>query len=189
MPGLIMVLALLLMLPGISRADFQVEAIGKSGRVTSLLVEPTATLLNHTPAAIMFPGSSDATRPGFSMSYAETDSPLLIPLSLAQRFSAAAVDGLAISHRVCLFSKVGLGYLANNAISLAEQTDDTGYVLQLARLYGMGVNVMASEVLSLHFEWERQAPGGIGAGVDLTKADWDPWKEKNMFGAGIRFGF
>ena len=66
MPGLIMVLALLLMLPGISRADFQVEAIGKSGRVTSLLVEPTATLLNHAPAAIMFPGSSDATRPGTS---------------------------------------------------------------------------------------------------------------------------
>ena len=187
MPGLIMVLALLLMLPGISRADFQVEAIGKSGRVTSLLVEPTATLLNRAPAAIKFPGSSDATRLDFSMGHADMDSPSLIQPAQERRLSAAVVDGIAINNRVGLFSKVDMRYSANSAI--ASQNDDTCYVLQWARRYGMGVNVMASEVLSLHFDWERQAPGGIGAGIDPAKADWDPWKEKNMFGAGIRFGF
>lgn len=198
MSGPLKVLAMvMLMLPGMSWADFLEERIGQAGGADSLLLDPQEALLSRQQAAIMYPTHRDMTQPGFSMSYTDSDtdpmrdygSTVSTPLFHPQdkRFSATAVD-LTLSDRIGVFGKVGLRY-PHSGTSPVTLTDGKGYVLPLARRYGVGLNVRASEVLSLQFQWERHAPGGVGAGVDPSKSDWDPWKEKNVFGAGMRVGF
>jgi hypothetical protein len=200
MSGPVMVLAMvMLMLPGMAWADFQVEVIGQPNDITSLQRYPQVALLSRESTAIMSPAHHDVTRPSFSVSYTDSDTDPMRDYGYAvssslflhtqeKRFSTTAV-GLAISDRIGLFGKAGLRYPGYGALSAVNLSDSKGYVLPLARRYGVGVNVMASEVLSLQFQWERHAPGGIGAGIDPSKSDWDPWKEKNVFGAGMRVGF
>lgn len=199
MSGPFKVLAMvMLMLPGMAWADFLEERIGEASGADSLLLDPQEALLSRQPAAVIYPAHRDMTQPGFSMSYTDsytdpmrdygyTASSSLFNPTQDRRFSATAV-GLTLSDRIGVFGKVGLRY-PNSGASPVTLTDGKGYVLPLARRYGVGLNVRASEVLSLQFQWERHAPGGVGAGVDPSKSDWDPWKEKNVFGAGMRVGF
>lgn len=187
----------MLMLPGMAWADFLEERIGQAGAANSLLLNSQVALLSREPA-IVYPTHRFSTQPGFSMSYTDSDtdpmrdygsavSTSLFHPTQDRRFSATAAD-LTLSDRIGVFGKVGLRYPHSGASPVAL-TDGKGYVLPLARRYGVGLNVRASEVLSLQFQWERHAPGGVGAGVDPSKSDWDPWKEKNVFGAGMRVGF
>lgn len=184
----------LLILPGLAWADYLAEEVGLADGATSLLIQPPVAFLSREPVPLIFPGPYDATQLGFSMSYhddASLDSSSnasLIPQARPKRFSAMAIGGLALSQRIGLFGKFGLRYLSNGGLSPASFGEGTS-IQQLARRYGVGVNVKASQVLSLQFQWERYGPQGVGVGADPTKSDWDPWKEKNVFGAGLRLGF
>jgi len=183
----------LLMLPCTVWADFLSDRIGEYSGTTSLLLHPSLAPLEREPAILLLPPPHETIPWGLSMGYAEpmSESPAIFSPSLldqTKHFSATAVGGFALSDRIGLFGKAGLRYAAHDDLATAPGSG-TGYVLRLARRYGVGVNMRANEVLSLHFEWERHAPGGVGAGVDLTRSDWDPWKEKNVFGAGMRLGF
>lgn len=186
----------LLMLPGMVWAAYQAEEIGQADGATSLLIQPPVAFLSREPAPLMFPGPYDATELGFSMSYNDDayslDSPLsssLIPQTHPKRFAATAVGGLAISQRIGLFGKFGLRYSSNGGALSSASFSEGASTQQLAHRYGLGVNVKASQVLSLQFQWERFGPAGVGVGADPTKWEWDPWKEKNVFGAGLRLGF
>jgi len=196
--GLMKLLAIaMLMLPGITWADFLEEHIGQAAGANSLLLQPAMAFAGWEPITVMFPGPYDATRFGLAMSYT-AGSPFGPPsveansLTLSdptKRFAATAIGELTISERVGVFGKFGLRYSSNDVLASTNLTNGAGYLQQVDQRYGVGVNVRASEVLSLQFEWERHSPGGIGVGAGLTKSDWDPWKEKNVFGAGVRFGF
>lgn len=198
MPGSkkLLLVAWLMMPPGMAWADFQVEHIGQADGATSLLLQPPVAFLSREPATVMFPGPHDASRLGFSMGYTDAgftpdlspaDSRSLLPLTQESRFSATAVGELAISERIGVFGKFGLRYAANDSLLPAYLNNGRETMQQMDQRYGVGLNVRASEVLSLHFEWERYALGGTGA--ELTNSGWDPWRERDVFGAGLRLGF
>lgn len=190
-PNKLLVMALLIV-PGMAWADFLAERIGQGSGATSLLLQPQVAFLSREPALLVFPYGT--TRLGLSMSYSDDsfDNPAdlpLVPLVQQRRVSAMAVGELTINERIALFGKFGLRYPAGGVPLPVTMAHGAGTLLPLDQRYGVGVNLRASEVLSLHFEWERYAPAGVGVGSDPNHFDWDPWKEKNVFGAGMRLGF
>lgn len=182
----------LMMLPGISWADYLADRIGQAEGATSLLLQPPVAFLSREPVTVIFPGPHGTARLGVSMSYTDADTlndhyhPAPSPPDRNRHISATAGGEVAVSERIGVFGKFGLRYSTNDVFSPA-QSEGAGSVQQLDHRYGIGMSVRASEVLSLHFEWERYVQGGA-AGADLSQSYWDPWKEKSVFGAGLRFG-
>lgn len=195
--GLLKMLALAwLILPGMAWADFLAERIGQANGTGSLLIQPPVAIPSHEPLLLMFSGPYDATRLGLAMDYsngaAETDVPFrpsLTPQPLKQRLFATAVGEVSLSERIGLFGKFGLRYSTDESTPVHSMITGMAELQQLDQRYGVGLSVRASQVLSLRFEWERYAPGAAGSGAEYIMSDWDPWKEKNVFGAGLRLGF
>lgn len=185
--------AALLMLPALVRADFLEERIGQTGGTTSLLIQPPVAFLTREQTMVMIPSDYDSARLGFSMSYS-SDTNAMAGQPFASRdqerlYSATAVGEYAISHRIGVFGKFGLRYSTGDELSSLSPMGVTGQLQQLDHRYGVGMNVRASEVLSLHFEWERYTQGSDGTVGNLSNSGWDPWRERNVFGAGVRLGF
>lgn len=193
--GRLAVISMLALLPTIASADYVAESIGQGQAASSMLIQPPIAFLTHEPAPLMFQGPFDASHLGVSMSYndpGETPAYLRERGGLAQDpiVSATAVGEFALTDRVDLFGKYGIRYLNGNDLPTTTFLDNVSHTNQLDRRFGFGVKVKASEVLSLHFEWERFAQGNSDATLDaVSNGKWDPWKERNVFGAGLRLGF
>lgn len=183
----------LLMIPVLVRADFSADHIGQSSDSDSLLIQPPVAFLSHEPAPIMFLGPRDATHLGFAIDYVDSS---MIPVyrveephQWAQLYSATAIGEYAVNEWLGLFGTFGLRYSSGQDNSLRVLADSAEHLPQMDHRYGVGVNVRASDVLSLHFEWERFAQGSDSKGANLSNSAWDPWNEMSVFGAGMRLGF
>lgn len=184
-------LLVLLIVPGVACADFWSERIGQAAGATSLLLQPPVAFLSREPAPIMFSGPYDATRLGVAVSYRGDGTGQLHHAAspeLERLLSATAVGEYAVSERIGVFGKFGLRYAAGETVSYDGMAESAGRLSHLDHRFGVGVNVRANEVLSLHFEWERYGNGSVAGAAPSTQA-WDPWKERNVIGAGVRLGF
>lgn len=183
-----------LMVPGVACAAFSSEQIGQDAGITSMLLQPPAAFLGLEPASLMLSIPYNATRLGFAMSYSasglETERAESSATSLeqARRLSATAVGEYAINKNIGVFGKYGLRYQPPAEQTQLPRAGDPGYASQWGYRYGVGLNVRASEVLSLHFEWQRHAGEGEASFESPANPAWDPWKERSVLGAGVRLG-
>lgn len=176
-----------LMLPGTLHADLLAETTHS----TIPLPTPLWGWLGREPAPAMFLSSFDDTLFRLFTSNVDTDArsrnrfeqPLLT-LTRAKRTPMAG--GLAITEHIGVSGRFGGRRHVSNSSSPLE---GVGAAQQLVHRYSFGVNVRATQHWSLQLQWERHGPVGVAVGADPSKSDWDPWKERNVFGAGVRLGF
>lgn len=183
----------LALLPAFAYADFSADTVGQPPQLTSMFLQPPVAFLDHEPPPVMFQGPFDASSLGFSIAYAEPQlaySDRFSQSSPVERsFSATAVGEYAVSQAVDIFGKFGFRYLSSDNTSGMGLNDALTRATQFNHRFGLGVKVRASDVLSLHFEWERFAQGSDTTSAMAPSQSWNPWRERNVFGAGLRLGF